>query len=47
VPLNIQISKLDKARENNRSAAYANICKQDYLSATQYGDEILIVKERL
>jgi hypothetical protein len=30
------------ARDKNRSAAYRVICKQDFLSATTYGDEMRI-----
>jgi hypothetical protein len=40
----IKISKPGKAREQNRSAEYLNICKQDFGSATPHGDEILILR---
>jgi len=41
MPLKIQISKSGKAYAKNRGAAYAAICKQDFLRATQHDDEIL------
>jgi hypothetical protein len=44
VPLKINTSKPDKARPKNRSAAYVGICKQDFSDATQYGDEVLILR---
>jgi len=44
VPLKINSSKPDKARMKNRSAAYVGICKQDFSDATQYGDEVLILR---
>jgi len=47
MPLKIQISKSDKAREKNRSAAYTNICKQDFSPATQYDDETLDFERHL
>jgi hypothetical protein len=33
--------KSDKAHDKNRRAAYVVLCKQDFSSATQYGDGIL------
>jgi hypothetical protein len=32
--------KPDKAHDKNRRAAYIKVCKQDFSSATQYGDGI-------
>jgi hypothetical protein len=44
VLLKIYSYKPDKARMKNRSAAYVGICKQDFSDATQYGDEVLILR---
>jgi len=39
--------KRDKARGKNRSAAYVSICKQDFLSATQYDNDTLSFRGHL
>jgi hypothetical protein len=40
----IKISKPDKARAKKRRKAYTAVCEQEFLRATRYGDEIVVLR---